>query len=125
MDAKKSKYLPKWDRWLCLAASMILMGCNGLTYTYAVYSEHLKRKMRYDQEQIDDVGAAKDFGALLGVLSGFLYNLYPPWVTVTIGGVLHLIGYGMVYLTLVGKVTSSLWMVCASVVSGSCAFILP
>lgn len=70
--------------------------CGGLTYTYAVYSEHLKAVLHYTQEQTDDVGAAKDFGSVLGLLSGFLYNFYPPWVTICIGATLHLFGYSMV-----------------------------
>ena len=70
--------------------------CGGLTYTYAVYSGHLKNVLHYTQEQTDDVGAAKDFGSVLGLLSGFFYNFYPPWVTICIGAFLHLFGYCMV-----------------------------
>lgn len=70
--------------------------CGGLTYTYAVYSGHLKNVLHYSQEQTDDVGAAKDFGSVLGLLSGFFYNFYPPWVTICIGAFLHFFGYSMV-----------------------------
>lgn len=103
--------MPRVDRWLGLSSNMIIMACGGLTYTYAVYSGHLKEVLHYTQEQTDDVGAAKDFGSVLGLLSGFFYNYYPPWVTVCIGSLLHLFGYSMVWATLIGSVSPSFWLV--------------
>jgi hypothetical protein len=72
---------------------VLLQACAGLTYTFAVYSEHLKEVLNYTQEQVDGIGAAKDFGACFGVIGGILYNLYPPFVTVSIGALLHFSGY--------------------------------
>lgn len=71
---RKGRFL-QFDRWLSLSAAMILMGCSGLTYTYAVYSEHIKMKFHYTQEQIDNIGAAKDFGAFVALVSGFFLQL--------------------------------------------------
>jgi len=53
----------------------------------------MKEVLHYTQVQVDDIGAAKDFGQSLGIVGGLLYNLYPPFVTVSIGAVLHFIGY--------------------------------
>lgn len=100
------------DRWLGLSSNMVIMACGGLTYTYAVYSGHLKDVLHYTQEQTDDVGAAKDFGSVLGLFSGFFYNYYPPWVTVFIGSFFHLFGYSMVWMTLIGAVAPSFWLLC-------------
>lgn len=91
---------------------MVIMACGGLTYTYAVYSGHMKDVLHYTQEQTDDVGAAKDFGSILGLLSGFFFNYYPPWVTIYIGSFIHLFGYSMVWMTLVGTVSPSFWLLC-------------
>ncbi|KAJ7557404.1 hypothetical protein O6H91_05G125500 [Diphasiastrum complanatum] len=102
----------KFDRWLGLAAAMIMMSCGGLNYAYGVYSEHMKEKLHYSQEQIDDIGAAKDLGQILSLISGLLYNLYPPWATVVIGAGMHFIGYNMVWLTLLGKTSPSFWLLC-------------
>ncbi|XP_057818065.2 protein NUCLEAR FUSION DEFECTIVE 4 isoform X1 [Cryptomeria japonica] len=99
-----------YDRWFSLSAAMILMGCSGLTYTYAVYSEHIKEKFHYSQEQIDNIGAAKDFGAFIGIVSGFFYNIYPPWVTVYVGALLHFFGYGLTWMTMSGDTPTSIWM---------------
>jgi len=85
--------------WRCNLFNVFFsQACGGLTYTYAVYSGHLKNVLHYTQEQTDDVGAAKDFGSVLGLLSGLFYNYYPPWVTICIGASLHLFGYFMVWV---------------------------
>lgn len=74
-------------------------GCGGLTYTFAVYSEHLKEVLKLSQERTDDIGAAKDFGYSFGIVGGLLYNFYPPFVTVSIGALLHFVGYMSVSIT--------------------------
>lgn len=112
MDSQPRTCVPRMDRWLGLSSNMVIMACGGLTYTYAVYSGHLKDVLHYTQEQTDDVGAAKDFGSVLGLFSGFFYNYYPPWVTVFIGSFFHLFGYSMVWMTLIGAVAPSFWLLC-------------
>lgn len=52
--------------------------------------------LQFTQVQVDEIGAAKDFGQSLGILGGLLFNLYPPFVTVSIGAVLHFFGYMIV-----------------------------
>ena len=72
-DSRIKRNFLHFDRWFSLSALMIIMGCNGLTYTYAVYSGHIKMKFHYTQEQIDNIGAAKDFGAIVALAFGFLF----------------------------------------------------
>lgn len=103
------------DRWVGLASAMAIQACGGLTYTYAVYSEHMKEVLQYTQVQVDDIGAAKDFGQSLGIVGGLLYNLYPPFVVVSIGAVLHFIGYMCVLLTLTRKIAPPFWLLCTSI----------
>lgn len=76
-DSRRKRHCLRFDRWLSLSAAMIIMGCSGLTYTYAVYSGHIKMKFHYTQEQIDNIGAAKDFGAVVALASGFFLQLLP------------------------------------------------
>lgn len=109
----------QFDRWLSLSAAMILMGCSGLTYTYAVYSEHIKIKFHYTQEQIDNIGAAKDFGAFVALVSGFFYNFYAPWVTVYIGTLLRVFGYGLMWMTIADDTPRSIWMLCLYLALGT------
>lgn len=106
----RKEHILWYNRWFALSAAMILMGCSGLTYTYAVYSEHIKEKLHYSQEQIDNIGAAKDFGAILAIVSGLFYSFYPPWVTVYIGALMHLFGYGLMWMTIAGDTPTSIWM---------------
>lgn len=105
---------PKLNRWMGLSAAMIMMGCNGLTYTYAVYSEFMKKQLHYSQEQTDDLGAAKDFGSFFGLVSGLCYFLFPPWVSVLIGALMHFLGYIVILSTLNGKIKKSFWFLCFS-----------
>eukprot|EP00250_Pteridium_aquilinum_P018412 c24078_g1_i1 orf=312-2150(+) len=105
---------PHINRWMGLSAAMIMMGCNGLTYTYAVYSEYIKKQLNYSQERTDDLGAAKDFGAFFGLVSGLLYFLFPPWMTVLIGAFMHFFGYIMILFTLTGRIKASFWLLCFS-----------
>lgn len=102
---------PQINRWMGLSAAMIMMGCNGLTYTYAVYSEYIKKQLHYSQERTDDLGAAKDFGAVFGLVSGLCYFLFPPWVSVCIGAVMHFSGYIFILFTLTGRIKASFWFV--------------
>ncbi|KAI5068184.1 hypothetical protein GOP47_0016529, partial [Adiantum capillus-veneris] len=104
----------KMNRWMGLSAAMIMMGCNGLTYTYAVYSEYIKKQLHYSQELADDLGAAKDFGSFFGLVSGLCYFLFPPWVSVLIGALMHLLGYSVILFTLTGKIKTSFWFLCFS-----------
>ncbi|KAH7438935.1 hypothetical protein KP509_04G037700 [Ceratopteris richardii] len=107
------------NRWMGLSAAMIMMACNGLTYTYAVYSEFVKQKLHYSQERTDELGAAKDFGAIFGLVSGLCYFLFPPWMSILIGALMHLLGYAVIFYTLTGKLRSSFWFLCISSAVGT------
>ncbi|CAM6110153.1 unnamed protein product [Calypogeia fissa] len=107
-----------WDRWACLAAAMIIEACGGLGYTFAVYSQHLKERLDYDQEDLDGIGAAKDFGYCLGIVGGIFYNYIPPWLTIVVGSLLHFMGYFMVYMASAGKIVPSFFVLCGFIAVG-------
>ncbi|KAL2644918.1 hypothetical protein R1flu_012505 [Riccia fluitans] len=96
--------------WSCLAAAMIMEACGGLGYTFAVYSQHIKEIMDYDQEDLDQLGAAKDFGYCLGIIGGIMYNFVPPWVTIVIGASMHFFGYSMLWMTTSGQIGAPGWL---------------
>lgn len=81
-----------------------------MTYTYAVYSEYIKKQLHYSQERTDDLGAAKDFGAVFGLVSGLCYFLFPPWVSVCIGAVMHFCGYIFVSVINLNDVVPKIYM---------------
>lgn len=70
-----------------------LQAFTGLTYCFAVYSEHLKETLNWSQTQIDGLGSSMDFGGGYGIIAGLLYNLSPLWVSVLVGASLNLAGY--------------------------------
>ncbi|KAG6544909.1 hypothetical protein Mapa_013600 [Marchantia paleacea] len=117
MEARKSGHW-MFDRWSCLAAAMIMEACGGLGYTFAVYSQHIKETLDYDQEDLDKLGAAKDFGYCLGIIGGIIYNLIPPWMTIGIGATLHFFGYSMLWMTTSGQIEPPGWMLCGFIAVG-------
>ena len=58
----------------------------------------------YDQCTINTVSFFKEFGANLGVFSGLINEVMPPWVVVAMGAAVNLFGYLMVGVTV--------WLVC-------------
>ena len=72
-DSRRKRHCLRFDRWFSLSAAMIIMGCSGLTYTYVIYSGYIKMKFHYTQKYIDNIGAAKDFGAVVALASSSLF----------------------------------------------------
>ncbi|GAQ89948.1 Nodulin-like [Klebsormidium nitens] len=107
------------NEWVGLAAGIYAEACSGLSYCFAVYSEHLKETLNWSQTQIDGLGSSKDFGGGYGVPAGLLYNFYPPWVSVLIGASFNLAGYLGIWLTSLKLIAPPYWLVCAFMVIGS------
>jgi hypothetical protein len=109
-----------WEnRWVGLAAAVYAEACGGLAYTFAVYSDHLKETLDYSQTQIDALGSSKDFGGNTGVVSGLMYNMFPPWVSVLIGGSCNLLGYLALWMTSIQWIAPPYWLVCLSIMVGA------
>ncbi|GAQ89225.1 Nodulin-like [Klebsormidium nitens] len=117
--SEKHQRTLKDNEWLGLAAAIYAAACSGLTYSFSVYSEHLKETLNWSQTQIDGLGSSKDFGGGYGILTGLLYNFYPPWVSVLIGASFNLAGYLGIWLTSLKVITPPYLMVCAFMVVGS------
>lgn len=84
------------DRWLGLVFGMWMQGCGGISYTFGLYSAALKSRLGYNQEMTDGLGTSKDIGGNVGIVSGLLIDLIPPWTVLLIGGAMHLGGYSVV-----------------------------
>jgi hypothetical protein len=109
-----------WEnRWVGLAAAVYAEACGGLAYTFAVYSDHLKETLDFSQTQIDALGSSKDFGGNTGVVSGLVYNMFPPWVSVLIGGSCNLLGYLALWMTSIQWIAPPYWLVCLSIMVGA------
>ncbi|CAI5469867.1 unnamed protein product [Closterium sp. Yama58-4] len=120
---------PRWwfalfsNRWFCLAAASWVEACSGVSYMFGLYSQSFKETLGYNQQILDMVGMAKDIGGNVGIVSGFVGDIAPTWVVLTIGAVLNVIGYGFLWLVLTGRLGGAwqppVWVVMAFICVGT------
>ncbi|KAF8732051.1 hypothetical protein HU200_016007 [Digitaria exilis] len=107
-------------RWFTVFASLLIMSASGATYIFSTYSNTLKSSLGYDQRTLNTVSFFKDLGANLGVFSGLINEVTPPWVVLAIGAAMNLSGYLMVYLAVSGHTPHPpLWLLCAYIFVGA------
>ncbi|KAH7855692.1 hypothetical protein Vadar_027704 [Vaccinium darrowii] len=80
-------------RWFMVFASFLIMSAAGATYMFGDYSGDIKSSLGYDQTTITSFSFFKDLGGNVGVLSGLINEVTPPWVGLAIGAVLNFFGY--------------------------------
>lgn len=68
-------------------ASLLIMCVAGTSYMFGLYSNDIKSTLGYDQTTLNLLGFFKDLGGNLGILSGLIYEVVPPWVFLSIGAV--------------------------------------
>ncbi|CAN6197136.1 unnamed protein product [Urochloa humidicola] len=107
-------------RWFTVFASLLIMAASGATYIFSTYSGTLKSSLGYDQRTLNTVSFFKDLGANLGVFSGLINEVTPPWVVLAMGAAMNLFGYLMVYLAVSGRTSKPpLWLVCLYIFAGA------
>ncbi|KAG8080953.1 hypothetical protein GUJ93_ZPchr0007g6081 [Zizania palustris] len=107
-------------RWFTVFASLLILTASGATYIFSSYSRALKESLGYDQHTLNTVSFFKDLGANLGVISGLINEVTPPWVVLVIGAAMNLFGYLMVYLAVAGRTAPPpVWLVCLYIFVGS------
>lgn len=74
-------------RWFMVFASLLIMCVAGTSYMFGLYSNDIKSTLGYDQTTLNLLGFFKDLGGNLGILSGLIYEVVPPWVFLSIGAV--------------------------------------
>ncbi|PRQ33383.1 putative major facilitator superfamily domain-containing protein [Rosa chinensis] len=107
-------------RWFSVFASFLIMAGAGATYLYGTYSKEIKASLGYDQEDINLLGFAKDFGANVGVLSGLIGEVTPVWFVLLIGAAMNFVGYFMIWLAVTGKIAKpKVWQMCLYICLGA------
>ncbi|CAM6104150.1 unnamed protein product [Calypogeia fissa] len=91
-------------KWAGLTAGICVQALAGSGLCFSHYSPLLKSVMHLNQVQLNNIGVAKDFGDNVGLLSGFVINLVPPWTVLLIGVSFGIIGYGTLYLVLTQQI---------------------
>lgn len=108
------------SRWFTIFASVLIMSVNGGTYLFGAYSDTIKSSLGYDQTTLNLLSFSKDLGGNLGIISGLINELAPPWAVLAIGAAMNLSGYLMVWATVAGRVARPrVWQMCLYIWVGS------
>ncbi|GMP22542.1 hypothetical protein CsSME_00000518 [Camellia sinensis var. sinensis] len=107
-------------RWFMVFASLLIMSAAGATYMFGLYSAEIKSSLGYDQTTLNLLSFFKDVGANVGILSGLINEVTPPWVVLSIGAVLNFFGYFMIWLSVTKKIsTPKIWQMCLYICIGA------
>ncbi|KAJ4741190.1 Major facilitator superfamily protein [Rhynchospora pubera] len=107
-------------RWFMVFACLLIMSAAGATYIFSIYSKDIKSTLGYNQQTLNTLSFFKDLGANVGILSGLINEVTPPWVVLLIGAGMNLFGYLMIYLAITGRIAAPrVWMMCLYICIGA------
>ncbi|KAK3422246.1 hypothetical protein EUGRSUZ_G02759 [Eucalyptus grandis] len=107
-------------RWFMVFASFLIMAAAGATYMFGLYSEDIKDSLGYDQSTLNLLSFFKDLGGNVGVLSGLINEVTPPWVVLSMGAVLNFFGYFMIWLAVTKRIAKpQVWQMCLYICIGA------
>lgn len=107
-------------RWFMVFASFLIMAAAGATYMFSLYSGDIKYALGYDQTTLNLLSFFKDLGANVGILSGLINEITPPWVVLVLGAVLNFFGYFMIWLAVTKKIARpQVWHMCLYICVGA------
>ncbi|KAL3732006.1 hypothetical protein ACJRO7_028797 [Eucalyptus globulus] len=107
-------------RWFMVFASLLIMAAAGATYMFGLYSEDIKTSLGYDQSTLNLLSFFKDLGGSVGIPSGLINEVSPPWVVLSIGAVLNFFGYFMIWLAVTKRITTpQVWQMCLYICIGA------
>ncbi|KAL2323201.1 hypothetical protein Fmac_027580 [Flemingia macrophylla] len=100
-------------RWFMIFASCLIMAVSGATYMFGLYSNEVKTSLGYDQSTLNLISFFKDLGANLGIFSGLINEISPPWVILAIGATMNFVGYFMIWLSVTARIAKPhVWQMC-------------
>ena len=107
-------------RWFMVFASLLIMSVAGATYMFSLYSGEIKTSLGYDQTTLNLLSFFKDLGGNVGVLSGLINEVTPPWVVLCIGAVMNFFGYFMIWLAVTDRIAKpQIWQMCLYICIGA------
>ncbi|CAM0876920.1 unnamed protein product [Alopecurus aequalis] len=107
-------------RWFMVFACLLILSTSGATYIFGIYSKVLKSTLGYDQQTLNTLSFFKDLGANVGILSGLINEVTPPWVVLATGAAMNLVGYLMIYLAIDGRTARPpVWLMCIYICVGA------
>ncbi|XP_038990466.1 uncharacterized protein LOC120113377 isoform X2 [Phoenix dactylifera] len=100
-------------RWFTVFASFLVMAASGGIYIFGIYSNDIKTALGYDQQTLNTLAFFKDLGASVGIISGLIYEVTPPWVVLALSAGINLFSYLMIYLAITGRIARPhVWQMC-------------
>ncbi|XVF83041.1 hypothetical protein PTKIN_Ptkin16aG0100600 [Pterospermum kingtungense] len=106
--------------WLMVFGSLLIMSAAGATYMFSLYSGDIKSSLGYDQTTLNLLSFFKDLGTNVGVLSGLIAEVTPPWFVLSVGAVLNFFGYFMIWLAVTKKIARpQVWHMCLYICIGA------
>lgn len=107
-------------RWFMVFASNLIMSMAGATYMFGLYSGDVKSSLGYDQTTLNLLSFFKDLGGNVGIISGLINEITPPWVVLAMGAVMNFSGYFMIWLAVTGRISRPpVWQVCLYICLGA------
>lgn len=107
-------------RWFMVFASLLIMSVAGATYMFSLYSSDIKTSLGYDQTTLNLLSFFKDLGGNVGVVSGLINEVTPPWVVLSVGAVMNFFGYFMIWLAVTGRIAKpQIWQMCLYICIGA------
>ncbi|KAL5123992.1 Protein NUCLEAR FUSION DEFECTIVE 4 [Glycine soja] len=106
--------------WFMEFSSFMIMSVSGASYMFSLYSRDIKSVLGYDQSTLNFLSFFKDLGSNIGIISGLINEVTPPWVVLTIGGVLNFFGYFIIWLAVARKIAKpQVWNMCLYIFIGA------
>lgn len=107
-------------RWFMAFSSFMIMSVSGASYMFSLYSREIKSVLGYDQSTLNLLSFFKDLGSNIGIISGLINEVTPPWVVLTLGGVLNFFGYFIIWLAVTRKIAKpQVWNMCLYIFIGA------
>ena len=80
---------------------------------FGLYSNEVKASLGYDQSTLNLISFFKDLGANLGIFSGLINEISPPWVILAMGATMNFVGYFMIWLSVTSRIAKpQVWQMC-------------
>ncbi|XP_017984150.1 PREDICTED: uncharacterized protein LOC18586510 [Theobroma cacao] len=106
--------------WLMVFGSLLIMSAAGATYMFSLYSNEIKKSLGYDQTTLNLLSFFKDLGTNVGVLSGLIAEVTPPWFVLSVGAVLNFFGYFMIWMAVSKRIARpQIWHMCLYICIGA------
>ncbi|CAL5363960.1 unnamed protein product [Camellia sinensis] len=100
-----SSYTSSQFSWITVVSITFLQAINGTHSISSTYSSLIEHHYNMSQVRLNYLIVAFDTGRLFGWFSSTAAEYLPMWMILLIGLVLELVGFGVQYLHLIGKVS--------------------